>query len=324
MQVMIYKRTPPVDIASLRKRFPDVTFTEIDGAEEARKAIGESEVLVIHTGGYTQAFADVVNGGAARKLRWIHFTTSGIDGALTVGAFPKGTLVTNSAGLRGNNVSDHAFALLLFLARGFRKVEQARLKRDWIREEMWGQIAGLETLTLAIMGLGAIGQAAARKAKAFDMCVLGISKGYQPDRLVDEVYPYERLKKALARADAFLISAPSDARTRGLIDADKLGAMKKTAWLINIARGDIVVEKDLVAACRDGTIAGAGLDATDPEPLPATSELWKLENVMISPHIGGAGSHSNEPMLKIFADNLDLFRKGKPLNNPLDWQAMLG
>jgi phosphoglycerate dehydrogenase-like enzyme len=324
MQVMISKRNPPVDITSLRKRFPDVTFAEFEGPEEARKVIGESEVLVTYTGGYTKAFADVVNNGAGKRLKWIHFTTSGIDAPLALGGFPKGVMVTNSAGLRGNNVSDHAFAMLLFLARGLRKIEAARLKREWVRDQMWGQIRGLETLTLTIMGLGAIGQAAARKAKAFDMNVVAISKGYKPDHLVDEVYPYERMKEALAKADAFLISAPSDARTRGIIDADKLGAMKKTAFLLNIARGDIVVEKDLVAACRNGTIAGAGIDTTDPEPLPAASELWQLDNVLITPHVGGAGAHSNEPMLKIFADNLDLYRKGKPLNNQLDWEAMLG
>ncbi len=109
-----------------------------------------------------------------------------------------------------------------------------------------------------------------------------------------------------------------------MINADVLSAMKKTAFLLNIARGDIVVEKDLVAACRNGTIGGAGIDTTDPEPLPATSDLWKLDNVLITPHVGGAGAHSNEPMLKIFADNLALYQKGQPLNNKVDWESMLG
>jgi D-2-hydroxyacid dehydrogenase (NADP+) len=323
MKVMVYQRNPALDLSDLRALFPKVTVAEIVGVDEAKPHIADSDVLVIHTAGYSKDFAQMVK-TSGKQLKWVHFTTSGIDGAIANGAFSKGTVVTNSAGLRGNNVSDHAFALLLFLARRFRDVERGRTTRDWLREELWEQIYGLEGMTLAIMGLGAIGQAAARKAKAFDMKVLGISRSYKPDSLVDKVYPYDRIKEALAQADAFLISSPSDAQTRDFIDMDKLKAMKKSAWLINIARGDIMVESDVVAACKNGIIAGAGIDATDPEPLPKTSELWGLENVIIAPHIGGAGSHDSKPMIKIFTDNLARFIDKQPMKNVLDWEAMMG
>lgn len=321
MKVMFHQRKNKIDISGLRAQFPDIAFAEIFGPKEAAAQIANADVLVVSTSVYTPELAKVINSGA-RQLKWIHFTTSGIDSAVKLG-FPSGVTVTNSAGLRANNLSDHAFGLLLFLARRFRDIEAARLRREWVREEMTPLIRGLEGMTMVILGMGAFGQSAARKAKAFDMKTIGISRAYKPDQLVDKVYPRARAKEAIVQADVLLICVPAERETLGLINTEMLSAMKKGSWLINVSRGDIVVEPDLIAACKNGPLAGAGLDVTVEEPLPETSGLWSLDNVIITPHVGGQGSHSDAPMLKIFADNLALYLQKKPLEKVLDWPSMV-
>ena len=213
--------------------------------------------------------------------------------------------------------------MLLFMARKFRRLEEARREKYWAREDLWENIIGLDGLTMTIFGMGAIGQVAARKAKAFNMKVLGISRTYKPDDLVDTVYPRKRAKEAFAAADAVLIAVPSEPDTRGFVNAEIFNAMKKTAFLINVSRGDIVNEPDLIAALKAGTIAGAGIDVMVKEPMPPENELWSLENAFIAPHVGGAGTRSDAPMLRIFAENLRLFLGSQPLRNLVDWPAMM-
>lgn len=322
MKVMFHQAGRKIDLSAVKAQFPDLRFVEPNTPAEVAKDIADTDVLVVATSGYDAEMAKVVIGGS-KVLKWVHFTTSGIDGAIKVGGFPAGVTVTNSAGLRANNLSDHAFGMLLFLARNFRGTEKARQGKIWDRPAMSPTIFGLEGLTMTIVGMGAIGQAAARKAKAFDMRVLGISRGYQPDGNVDRIFPRERAKEAIAQADALLIAVPSDPQTRGFIDAGMLKAMKKSAWIVNVSRGDVINEPDLIAALKAGSIAGAGLDVTVEEPLPQDSELWTLNNVFISPHVGGSGTHTHAPMVKIFADNLARYVNHEPLKLVVDWQSMM-
>ena len=322
MKVMLHQRSRRIDTDDLKKSFPEIDWVEVDGPEGAAADIADTDVLCINTLAYNAELAKVVLGNA-KQLKWIHFTTSGIDWAIDAGGFPAGVTVTNSAGLRAPNLTDHAFAMLLFMARKFRRLEEARREKYWAREDLWENIIGLDGLTMTIFGMGAIGQVAARKAKAFNMKVLGISRTYKPDDLVDTVYPRKRAKEAFAAADAVLIAVPSEPDTRGFVNAEIFNAMKKTAFLINVSRGDIVNEPDLIAALKAGTIAGAGIDVMVKEPMPPENELWSLENAFIAPHVGGAGTRSDAPMLRIFAENLRLFLGSQPLRNLVDWPAMM-
>lgn len=323
MKVVFNSRTKPFDISYLADQFPDVDFTVTYGADDVARELGDAEVLMISNRVYEADMVEAVNANSG-NLKFIHFTTSGIDKALKNGGFPEGVTVANVAGLRAPNLAEHAFALLLFLAHRFRMIEAVRGERKWIRDEASAMIHSLKGQTFCVIGLGATGQEAARKARAFDMRVIGVSRAYEPDELVEEVFPRERVKEALAEADAVLMSMPSTPETRGFMDADKFAAMKPTAFVINVARGDLINEDDLIAACKAGTIGGAGLDVTAVEPTPADSELWALDNIALTPHVGGGGSGPGDDIaqLDMLAENLRLYIDGKPLKRLVEWETM--
>jgi len=310
-----------LDIAPLRERFPEHSFVETRGAAEVARELGDAEVLIISNRPYFRDMVEAVNGNAG-ALKWIQFTTSGIDKALKNGGFPKGVTVTNCSGLSAPILAEHAIALLLFLSRRFRDTQAAAARRDWLRDEISPSVNALAGRTMAVCGMGATGQEVARKARAFGMKVIGVSRAYKPDDLVEEVYPRVRAKEALARADAVVLSMPATPETKGFINRDTLGAMKKTAFVVNVARGDLVDEADLVTACRAGTIGGAGLDVTVTEPTPADSPLWDVPNIVLTPHIAATGYDSTPRLMEMLAENLSLYLAGKPLKRVLDWERM--
>jgi phosphoglycerate dehydrogenase-like enzyme len=300
------------DMRALFQRFPDVSFVTTRSVADVAQEIGDADALVAWSADYTPAIAAVCK-ERCRRLRWIQFATSGIDTALKNGGFPPGVTVTNCAGLRAANLAEHAFALLFFLARRMRRMEEARRHRLWIRQEIHPEIRSLQATTLTILGMGAVGHALARRAKAFDMRVLAVSRAYRADATVDAVYSRDNALAAFAEADVIAVCMPSTPETVGFIDRRKLAAMKKTAFLINIARGDIVVEQDLVEACTAGGIAGAGLDVAFEEPPAADSPLWRLENVVLTPHVGGSGNDETQVLAEMVAENLELFLAARPL-----------
>lgn len=176
-------------------------------------------------------------------------------------------------------------------------------------------MVSLRGRTLAILGMGAVGRAVAPRARAFEMEVIAVSQSYRPDDLVDEVVPRERAAEALARADAVVVCMTSAPETRGFLDAARLGAVKPGAFLVNVARGDLVDEAALAAACRSGALAGAALDVTAEEPTPPESPLWDLPNVVLTPHIAGAGDRDDGRLIGLFAENLRRFLEGEPLRH---------
>jgi phosphoglycerate dehydrogenase-like enzyme len=196
-------------------------------------------------------------------------------------------------------------------------VEAARAGRRWATREVFPHAVSLKGRTMAIVGLGAIGQAAARKARGFDMRVIGVSRGYPSDGLVETVFARDAAHAAFREADVILIAAPSEDGTRGLIGAAALAVMKPAAIILNVSRGDIIDEAALAEACRGGRIAGAGLDVTEREPLAADSPLWGLDNVLVTPHVGGAGSDQLGQLLDMVGDNLERWLAGAPLVNEI-------
>ena len=320
MKIVLFVKRDRFDLAELARRHPDHDFVFADGADAAGRELPDAEAMVTWTSGYDADFVATVK-KQGRKLKWIQFTTSGIDSVLRAGGFPEGVVVTNSAGLSAPMVAEHAFALMMMIGHRIREYDAAARTRSWPRDIKSDMIA-LYRKTICIIGLGAIGQEAARRARGFAMKVIGVSRDYRPDALVDEVFPRARLKEALARADVVLLSTAATAETIDIINADSLAAMKRGAILINIARGDLVDEDALAAACRDGHLTGAGLDVTKVEPLPETSPLWELPNVVITPHIAGGGFDSSAVLLDIVDDNIRRYTAGEPLTRVLDWKNM--
>jgi D-2-hydroxyacid dehydrogenase (NADP+) len=322
MKVVYNSRTKPCDISYITDNFPDLDFVVTYGPEDVARELPDAEVFFVSNRVYMEDMVEAVNANAG-SLKLIHFTTSGIDKALKSGGFPKGVTVANVAGLRGPTLAEHAFALLLTLSHRFRDIEAARADHQWLRDEITAKITPLRRQTMCILGMGATGQSMAKKARAFDMRVIGVSRAYEPDDLVDEVFPRERMDEALAQADAVMISMPSTAETRGIMNAEKFAVMKNTAFIVNVARGDLINEDDLIAACKAGEIGGAGLDVQMQEPTPPDSGLWDVDSIVISPHVGGGGGGPGDTDLEdMLVENLKLYVEGKPLKRLVDWESM--
>lgn len=300
------------EIAVAMQAFPQVTYAAPTTLEALQDALAGAEILVTSNRAYEADAARIICAQGA-SLRWVQFTTSGIDKAIALG-LPSGVTVTNAAGLRAFSVAEHAFFLMLALMRQSRSADAGQRGEQWVRDAITPQMDNLAGKHLLIIGVGAIGQEIARKAKAFDMMVTGISRATAPLPHFDQIRPRHELQAAIAESDIVLMAANYEAETHQMMSAALIAAMKPKAHFINIARGGLVDEAALVSALESGKIAGAGLDVTLDEPLPAGHKLYTLPNAVLTPHVAGAGSQgTGAGMGKILSDNLHLYLQGAPL-----------
>ncbi|MDQ7858800.1 MAG: D-2-hydroxyacid dehydrogenase [Armatimonadota bacterium] len=252
----------------------------------------------------------------ASRLRWIHTTAAGADG-LIVPAVREGRVVlTSSVGIHTVGLPEHVMALVLAFARRLHVAVRQQAARRWDRAAVVGE--EIQGKTLGILGLGAIGRAVAERAAAFGMRVIGTRRTPTAVPHVERVLGPEGTDEVLRAADYLVIVVPLTPQTEGLIDARALGLMKRSAILINVGRGKVVREADLIAALREGVIAGAGLDVFEREPLPADSPLYAMENVIITPHVSGASRTYYDRAIPLFCDNLRRFLDGRPMVNVVD------
>lgn len=253
----------------------------------------------------------------APNLKWIQLTSAGSDRLLQSGFVGKEVIVTTASGLHATPIGEYVLAVMLMFAKGAPRFFRAQLRREWARF-MPSELCGK---TVGIVGMGNIGREVARLSKAFGCRVLGIrrsARGRSSDANADEVLPPSDLPYLLRESDYVVLATPLTPETRGMIAEPQLRAMKPTAVLVNIARGPIVVEDDLVRALRERWIAGAALDVFEREPLPPESRLWDLENVILTPHISGGTEIYNQRAVAIFTDNIRRFLAGQPLRNVVD------
>jgi phosphoglycerate dehydrogenase-like enzyme len=291
-----------------------VTLVEARDAQTFARAIPNARVLVTHNGLYAAEMAAAVK-ASGRRLEWLHLVTAGWDALLKHGA-PAGILISNSSGIWTPVVVEHAFAMLLGLLRCLPQMERGRARGRWVHGEIRDSLSCLRTRTLVVLGMGSIGRAAARIAKAFEMRVIGVSRRPRPEVQADRTVGVEQLSEVLPEADALLISVPLTPATRHLVGAGELARLKPSAVLINVARGEVVEEAALVRALADGKLAGAGLDVFAEEPLPPHHALWRLDRVILSPHVGGYGDPQLlEGLARHFRANLDRFLAGEPLQD---------
>lgn len=300
------------DFLRLPRAFPDLDMQVAGDSAELAELLPGAEILVTSNRVYTPDTAAVIReaGGA---LRWIQFVTSGFDKAVASG-LPKGVTVTNVAGLRAFAVAEHALTLMLGLVRQIRATEAARPTGEWCRDAVTPAMDNLTGKHLVIVGAGAIGQDIARKAKAFDMRVTGVTRSDKPIAHFDALAPRDALVKTASEADVLVVAATYEAQTHAIISREVIDAMPRHALFVNIARGLLVDEPALVEALQDRRIAGAGLDVMAEEPLPPDHPLWRMDNVLLTPHVGGAGSAGlGATHASMFADNLRLWFAGEPL-----------
>jgi phosphoglycerate dehydrogenase-like enzyme len=253
----------------------------------------------------------------ASQLRWIQLISAGVPHALCPLAQDRSITVTNLAGLYGSSIAEHAFALLLCLARNlhlaFRNQQQGAWDRSIARTMM-----DLHGRTLALVGLGDIGRAIARLGRAQGMRVVGCRRRDLPAPEVDQVYPLSRLHEMLAEADAVLVAAPLTAHTEGLLGPDEFAAMKPGVLYINVSRGPIAQEAALMTALQSGQVRGAGLDVFATEPLPPNHPFWTMPHVLLSPHYSGETINQSARPAERFARNLIAWRRDRPLEGLVD------
>ena len=253
---------------------------------------------------------------AAKRLRWVQSIGEGFQTMLYPEMIESGVIITNTAGAFDAAMAEHAFALLLSLTRAMRAYHDLQKARGWSREAPVIQLAGK---TMGVLGLGTIGRAVAVRAKAFGMRVIALDAQVKsPPEGVDAVFGPDRMETVFRESDAILVGLPLTERTKGLVNRERLRMMKPTACVINIARGPIIAEADLVEALRAGEIAGAGLDVFEVEPLPKDSPLWGMSNVVVTSHVGGRSPEGVDNIEGVLVDNLRRFAKGEPLLNVID------
>ena len=253
------------------------------------------------------------------NIKWIQASSAGMDRHMYPAIRESDVILTNAAGLYATHVADQAFALLLGLARGIHDSVRNQDKHQWGGGK--SPMIEIDGFKIGIVGMGGIGMQMAKRAKGFDMHVSAVD-AYRTDKPdnVDELMPMDRLSDMMSRVDVVMIACPLTEETRGLINVDNLSVMQPTAFFINVARGPIVNEPDLIEILRAGKIAGAGLDVTEIEPLPEESPLWDFDNVIISPHSAGGSQHRMRRVTEFFLDNLERYLKGEELKNVVNKQ----
>jgi phosphoglycerate dehydrogenase-like enzyme len=268
----------------------------------------------------------------APKLRWIQFHWAGIDHVLNAPILNKPDLTaTTLSGAAATQVGEHI--LMMFLASGHRLPDlMANQRRAEWPKDRWERFSPLELRgsTVGIVGYGSIGRQVARLTQVFGATVLATKRdvmhpedhNYTPEGmgdpagdLVHRIYPSQALRSMLKECDFVVVTVPKTPDTQNLISAEELGAMKPTAFLVDISRGGVVDHAALITAIKDRRIAGAALDVFPEEPLPGDSPLWKFPNVIITPHISGITPHYDERAVALFGENLQRYMANLPLYN---------
>lgn len=277
---------------------------------EEERLLPLAEILIGHTNPGQRRLE------LARRLRWYFCISAGVEKIPFDYFREHGITVTNSSGIHGPQMSEHALGMMIAFSRGLLRSVHNQRRHVWERDgRMLGQLAGS---TLCIVGAGHIGQATARRARAFDMKVIGLKRHPGPLEYFDEIGGMDRLHEALGLADYVLLLTPLTRETRGLMGVAEFAAMKKSAVFLNLSRGGTVDEPALIAALRDDVIAGAGLDVFGQEPLDPASPLWDMENVLITPHIAGVLPNYMELAAGAFIRGYGRYRRGEPLPNRVD------
>ena len=255
---------------------------------------------------------DVVRRG---RLKWIQSSAAGLDHCLVPSVIASDIVVTSASGLFADPVAEQTLALLLGLLRGLPTFFRAQQQREFVRRPT----RDLHDMKIGIVGLGGNGRRLAEVLAPFRPRILATD--YFPidkPENVAELWPHTELAALLSQVDVVILCVPLNEQTTGLIDARAFGQMKRGAVLINVARGPVVVERDLVAALQSGQISAAGLDVTEVEPLPASSPLWDMPNVLITPHVGAQSERRADVTTDFLANNLRRYVSGEPLQNVVD------
>ena len=300
--------------ARIRAKYPDAQIVTTNDTGIPDGDVSDATILVRWW--YTlEDFMRILH--MAPNIKWVYTPSAGIEYMDLAYMQARNIVLTNAAGVHAIPIAEFIMMFVLHHAK------RAPQLRDFPREQ-WEAVerTKLDELygkTMAIIGLGGIGQETAKRAKAFGMRVIGSRRRPQVTSFVDHVVSDLEWRTLLPDADVVVLATPLTERTRGMIDAGAFALMKSTAYLVNVARGNVINTDDLIDALTHGKIAGAGLDVQPEEPLPVTHPLWDAPNVWITPHISASSPKTRMRMMDLFLENLDRFVQRQPMHQVVDY-----
>ena len=301
-------------------------FQEFNVRHFDARLIGIAEVLVL-----VSSNPEVI--AKASACRWIHSWSAGVDDYLLLERFrgSNAPILTNSAGSYGKQISEHVFALIFAFTRGIKPIILNQERRRWeipFRSEGGAELSEIAGKIIGVVGLGHVGLEVARTAKAFGLSVLGVRRDTSIElkipslkSYVDEIYSPDGLATVLSKSDFVVNALPLTHETKGLFSKSSFSWFKKGAVFISVGRGGTVLENDLIEALQKGIVSRAALDVFSREPLPEDSPLWKMGNVIISPHCAGRSVNHSERAHSILRDNLARYSRNQPLLNRVDMRT---
>ena len=309
-------RPKPILAEAIRKRWPEMRVVHLPNYDGLPEELPDTDIFV----GYSLRAEQLKDG---RKLKWIHSTAAGVAQLMYPELRNSGILVTNPSGIFSVPMAEHVIGLLLALARNFPDSVRQQDRARWSQQELWDKPQHLTELNgkvLLIVGYGSIGREVAKRAKALDMRVWGVTRSGKADTAhAEKIFATAQLEEALPDADYVLIAAPETAETKHLIGAAQLAKMKRAARLINVGRGSLLDEAALIHALESGALSGAALDVVQGEPLPGESPLWRAPNLMLTPHTSAVSDRLWERETALLMELLERWFDGRELFNRVDF-----
>lgn len=292
---------------------PDASFTYCDQDDADEALIAAADIILGN--------AEVSLIKESPRLKWIHLSNAGADIYTKPGVLAPGTILTNSSGAYGLNISEHMIGMLLMMMKKLDRYYVEQLNKNWADR---GQVRSIYGSRILIVGLGDIGGQFAKKVHALGAYTVGIKRhlGEKPDYL-DELKGMDELDQELAKADVVACSLPASSKTYHLFDAERFRKMNPNAIIINVGRGSLIDSYALCDALNNDVIAGACLDVVEPEPLPTDHPLWDAKHLIITPHASGY-YHLPETLKRIkimVMENLRAYVSGSPLKNKVDMKT---
>lgn len=307
---------PPVELAErVRQRWPEMRVVHLPHHDQLAPELPDTDIFV----GYLLRPEQL---RLATHLKWLHSVAAGVAQLMYPELRESGIIVTNASGVHAIPMAEHVIGMILALLRDFPGAMHYQLQHRWAQQEIWDGNARPREVhgqTAVLVGFGAVGRAIAERLRALGVHVWAVTRSGKADpALAERAFPVSELDAALAQADIVVLAAPETPETRHLIGAPQLALLKRSAILINVARGSLIDEAALVSALQARAIAAAGLDVASQEPLPPESPLWSLENVLITPHTSGVTDQLWEREAELLIDNLERWFSGQPLRNQVD------
>ena len=304
-------------VDQLRHDFPQHAFLEAWDRDTLRRLLPDADVAFT-------PFVDRDLFPSLPRLRWVQSPAVGVGSLMFPELLASGVILTSARGIRARSMAEHVLGVTIALARRLPHAMRSQAAHHWAQDELEGpSIRTLQGARMGIVGLGAIGAELAKIAAPFGFRISAIRRRIDrpaPDG-VDEVWTPDRLPDLVAKSDVIVIAAPHTPETKRLIGRRELDAVKRGAFLINVARGKMIDDDAVIEALRDGRLGGAALDVFTQEPLDPQSPYWDLPNVIITPHTSGSLQDYWTPLVALFADNLRRFESGRELVNVVDKMA---